>query len=176
MGRLMVLFQSKVALAIIGTLLLGSGAALIAAGPFSATANQTTTRQSPNYTIGSANGTATATPAPSATNNPPGVTPTSGKTPTATPKPRPPTATPTTGSGQVTTLNGTVTSVNTAANQFTVRSGGVTKTVTVTSQTTFTGACTSLSGMNTGWQVRAQGTYQADGSFAASSVNSYFDN
>ena len=165
MSRLILFFQSKIALAMIGTVLFGGGAALIAASSFSVIPNQSTTNQAQTSANISANRNGTSTPSTSGTSS----------TPTATPKPRPPTPTP--GSGQATNLRGTVTSVNTAASLFTVRLyGGAAKTIIVQTQTTFQGACTALSGMHTGWQVVVKGKYQADGSFVASNVTSSWDN
>jgi hypothetical protein len=169
MSRRILLFQSKVALAIIGTVLIGGGAAFIAAASFSATPSQTAANQSQNYVNIPASGDDTATPATATSATTP------GKSPTATPTRRPPTPTPTTGGSQATNLRGTVTSVDTANNQFTVMTSSGARTVTVTPQTSFTGACTSLSGMQTQWKVVAQGVYKADGTFAATSVYSSWD-
>jgi hypothetical protein len=161
MSRFIVFFQSKVALAIIGTVLFGGGAALVAAAPFTIT-NHAATKQAQNYTEISANGNETATP----------TTPTPGKSPTATPTPRPPT--PTAGSAQIITLHGTVGTINTGAGTFTIKlGGGSTKTVRVTSQTTFQGDATSLSGIHSGWHVDVQGVYQANGTFTAYSINAH---
>jgi hypothetical protein len=176
MSRLILFFQSKVALAIIGAVLLGGGAALAAAGPFGASPHPSTTQQPQSYANISSNGNGTATPGSSTPEASPAATPTSGTSPTATPTRRPPTPTPTPGIGQPTSLRGSVTNVNTSANLFKIRlSTGSIKTVTVTPQTTFTGACTSLGGLRSGWQVDVQGAYQADGSFAATAVNSWLD-
>jgi hypothetical protein len=171
MSKLIPYFQSKIALAIIGTLVFGGGAALLASASFGPT-----TQAQTNTNI-SANANTTATPGTTIPGTTPTTTSAPSATPTATPTPRPPTptSTPAPGIGQPTTLTGTVTSVNNAGNLFKVRSGGVTKTVTVTSQTTFTGACTSLSGMQTQWKVTVQGAYQDDGTFAATAVNSRVD-
>lgn len=179
MSRRILFFQSKVALAIIGTLLIGGGAALMASASFSAAPNQSSTNQSQNYVNASTSEDDTpssaTTPTTSTAGTTPSSTPTPGKSPTATPTRRPPTPTPTPGIGQATSFTGTVISVDTAASLFKVSSGGVTKTVTVTSQTTFTGACTALSGMHTQWWVDVHGAYQADGTFAATSVKSSLD-
>lgn len=170
MSRLILFFQSKVVLAIIGTVLFGGTAALLAGGAFTGPGTQPTAQQPQTYANISSSGTSTST-ALTAT-----ATVTPGISPTATPTPRQPTPTPTTPSEQATTLHGTVTSVNTSSSLFTVRiSGGATKTVTVQPQTIFQGACTSLSGMQTGWHVTVRGIYQTDGSFAASNVTSSMD-
>jgi hypothetical protein len=65
-----------------------------------------------------------------------------------------------------------VTQVNTSTNQFTVLvTTGAPTTVAVNAQTIFEGASTSLSGLQIGWSVEVQGTYQADGSLLANDVN-----
>lgn len=184
MSKLIFYLQSKIALAIIGMILFGGGAALIASASFSGAANHASGNQSQNTTNISNNGNPTNAPGastPTTADATPSETPKPGKSPTATPTPRPPrpTPTPTPGIGQATSLSGTVSYVNTASHLFKVRtsSGGTitTRTVTVTSQTTFTGACTSLSGMQTQWKVTIQGAYQADGTFAATAVTSWID-
>jgi hypothetical protein len=185
MSRLIPFFRSKLALALLGAVLCAGGAAFAAVGPFTMTANHAAPPQPQTYVGSSANGTGTPTPgtaAPGTTPTPaatsgvtPGATPsaTPGRSPTATPTPRPPTPTPTPQAGQAGSLHGTVTNVNTSTNQFTVRTfTGTTTTVAVNAQTTFQGACTSLSGLRTGWSVAAQGIYQADGSLLATAVNS----
>jgi cytoskeletal protein RodZ len=176
MSRRILFFQSKVALAIIGAVLIGGGAALMASASFSATPNQSSTNQSQNYvnvpTSGGSAPSSATTPTTSASGTTPSPTSTPGKSPTATPTRRPPTPTPTPKNGQAGTINGTVTSVDTTANQFTVRMiSGALKTVFVNSQTTFQGACTSLSGLHTGWDVVVQGVYQGS-ALLATDVNS----
>jgi hypothetical protein len=175
MSKLMLFFQSKLVLAMIGTVLFGGTAALLASQTFPGPATHPSAQQPQTAGDLTAGATSTATrlaaTATATTRPSPSATPTS-RVPTSTPSP-----TATTPSGQTTTLRGTVTKVNTSSGQFTARiSGGATKTVTVQSQTTFQGACTSLSGLQPGWFVVVQGTYQPDGSFAATSVTSSFDN
>jgi hypothetical protein len=149
MSRLILFFQSKVALAIMGAVLFGGGAALLASASFAPNASQAAAAQSQTRTNLS--------------------TSENGTTPTATAT-RTPTA-------QATSLHGSVTSVNISANLFTVRiSGGATRTVVVTSQTLFQGACSTLGGLHTGWHVVVEGAYQDDGTFAATAVTSSFDN
>lgn len=164
MSRLILFFQSKVTLAIIGAVLCGGGAALVAAMPFTGTINHGAPQQPQGFASIAAVGTGTATV---------GSSPTPGKSPTATPTPRLPTPTPTPRAGQAGGVRGTVTNVNTSTSLFTVRVfTGATTNVIVNSQTTFQGACTSLSGLHTGWSVIVQGVYQADGSLLANAVNS----
>jgi hypothetical protein len=176
MNSIISFFQSKVAIAIIGTVIFGGVAGLIAAGPFSSNSNHTSAYQAQSNTNPSGNGNNGTTPGASTPGSTPSAGATPGTTPTATPTKSPPTPTPTPGVGQATTLSGTVTSVSVGSNLFKVRSGGVTKTVTVTSQTNFTGLCTNLSGMQTSWRATIHGSYQSDGTFAATSVFSWIDN
>lgn len=158
MSRLILFYQSKVALAIIGAVLCGGGAAWVAAVPFTGTPNRTASTQPQSYAGIAAIGTGTATPAAR----------TPGKSPTATPTP-----TPTAGNGQPNPLRGVVANVDTSTNSFTVRVfGGATKSVIVTSQTTFQGVASSLSGLSPGWTVQVRGVYRADGALVASDVNS----
>jgi hypothetical protein len=175
MSRLILFFQSKVALAVIGAVLCGGGAALVAAVPFSGFTNHAAPQQPQSFASIAAIGTGTATPAARTPGSSPtpGGSPTPGKSPTATPTPRPPTPTPTPKAGQAGSVRGTVTNVNTNTSLFAVRVfTGATTTVVVNSQTTFQGACTSLSGLHAGWSVTVQGVYQADGSLLANAVHS----
>lgn len=186
MSRLILFFQNKIAIAILGAVVCGGGAAFVAAGAFTMITNHAAPQQPQTYADISSNGTGTPTPGtavpgttPTTAAATPGATPsaTPGTSPTATPTPRPPTPTPTPKAGQAGIIQGTVTTVNTSTSLFTVRVfPGATETVVVNSQTSFQGACTSLSGLQSGWQVSVHGTYQADGSFAASSVYSSLDN
>src|SRR5690242_1460343 len=100
MSRLRYFFQSKVALAIIGTVLFGGSAAVLASASF-APANQPSATQLQSNINNSSDGSNTSTPEAS-----PSATPTPGKSPTATPTRTP---TPTPGIGQPTSLGGTVT-------------------------------------------------------------------
>jgi hypothetical protein len=171
MNRLIALFQTKVALAIIGAVLCGGSAAWIVSTPFNFSPSQS---GSPQFqTQAGAAGLAGETETPGAVpSNTPGAT-----APRATPRPRStrtpsPTATP--GVGQSITMFGRVGTVNLTAKTFTVISisNGVTTTIVVTGQTVFQGAATSLSGLYPGWVVNVHGIYQADGTIAASDVNS----
>jgi Domain of unknown function (DUF5666) len=104
------------------------------------------------------------------------VNPTASRQPqtsgTTTTQPRSPTPVPS--AGLQVDIHGTVTQVNTSANQFTVLViTGFTTNVAVNSQTTFEGASTSLRGLQTGWSVDVAGVYQADGSLLANDVSSH---
>lgn len=157
MQKLILLLKSKVALAIIGTVLFGSLGAFSASFPFSSVFHGA---QKPSASLqaqaGLASiGAATATPMASAT---------------STPTPRP--ATPTPAGGQLLDLHGTVSSTNPGAGSFIIRqSNGATTTVMVTSNTTFQGDARSVSGLQPGWHVDVKGLFQANGTFTASLVN-----
>lgn len=160
MHTVILLLKSKVALAIIGTVLFGSMGAFIATFPFSSVF-----QSAPNSSASiqaqaglAAIGASTATPDASASSTP-----------------RPHATTPT--GGQLTDLRGTVSSTNPGASSFLIRQfNGATTTVMVTSKTTFQGDAQSLSGLQPGWHVDVKGTYQANGTFTASLVNANNDN
>ncbi len=167
MSRLMLLFHSKVAIAIIGAVLCGGGAAWMVSTPFDFSSGHTPSAQF--QTQAGAAGIAGETAAPGT----PQATNTPGSRPSATPTPRStrspaPTATP---GSQGITLRGSVGSVNTNAGTFTLISNGVTKTVEVTNNTTYHNGLSSLADLHTGLYVAVRGAYQPDGTFAATSVS-----
>lgn len=162
MSGLILFFKSKVVLAILGAVLFGTSGALVATVQFGSGPS----RSAPSALQGQAGlaavNNATATPGSSS------ASPT--KTPTRTPGPRP-TNTPRTG-GQLINLHGTVQSVNTAANTFTIKqTDGTITTVVVNANTTYQGTASSLSSLRAGWLVEVTGIYQTNGTFAASDVN-----
>ena len=169
MSGLILFFKSKVVLAILGAVLFGTAGAMVATFPFGSVPSSSSASARQGQAGVAALDNTTATPA--------GTTPSSTtmptKTPTRAPTPKP---TNTPGTGSV-TLRATVQSVNTSANTFTVKlfSGTIT-TVTVTANTVFQGGANSLSGLQVGWSVSVKGTYQTDGTFAASNVNAIIDN
>lgn len=162
MSGLILFFKSKVVLAILGAVLFGTSGALVATVPFGSAPS----RSAPSAPQGQA-GLAAVDNATA----PPGSSATPTRTPTRTPRP-----TNTPGAGGV-TLRGSVQSVNTSANTFTIKLfNGTITTVAVTANTVFQGLATSLSSLQVGWSVSVKGTYQAGGTFAASTVNAYIDN
>ncbi len=147
----MPLVRSKVALAMIGTLVAGAFGAAV--GAWSAPHGSTQAAQS----------SSALSPVPTSTPSPP---------PTATPAPPSPTATAIVTS--TTTVRGRVVSIGT--NSINCReSNGTTVTVTVTSATVWTGAANSLAQVRSGQRVNAQGA-TTDGQFVATSVNIQNDN
>lgn len=163
MSGLILFFKSKVVLAILGAVLFGTTGALVATVPFGSAPSRPSSSAPQGQAGLAAVDNATATPGSSAT-------PT--KTPTRAATPRP---TNTPGAGGV-TLRGAVQSVNTSANTFTIKLfNGTITTVAVTTNTVFQGQANSLSGLQVGWSVSVKGTYQAGGTFAASTVNAYID-
>lgn len=167
MSGLILFFKSKVVLAIMGAVLFGTAGAMVATLPFGSahSSPSASARQGQAGVAALDNTTATSSgPTPGSTQP--------AKTPTKAPAPKP-TNTLGTGGG---TLRGTVQSVNTSANTFTIKLfGGTITTVTVTANTVFQGHASSLSGLQVGWSVSVQGTYQANGTFAATNVNAYDD-
>lgn len=166
MSGLILFLKSKVVLAILGAVLFGTAGALVAAVPFGSTP--------PGPSSNTPQGQAGLVALDDATATPVKATPSNTAAPTNTPtKIPPPKPTNTPGTG----LRGTVQSVNTSANTFTIKlfSGTIT-TVTVTANTVFQGRTTSLGGLQVGWSVKVTGTYQPDGTFAATIVNAIIDN
>jgi hypothetical protein len=172
MSGLILFLKSKVVLAVLGAVLFGTAGALVAAVPFGSTPPGSSSSAPQGQAGLAALDDATATPggATSSSTSTPTQSPTKAPTKTSTPKP-----TNTPGTGAV-TLRGTIQSVNTSANTFTIKlfSGAIT-TVGVTANTVFQGRATSLSGLQVGWSVSVTGTYQTDGTFAATTVNAYDD-
>jgi hypothetical protein len=169
MSRLMLLFHSKVAIAIIGAVLCGGGAAWIVSTPFDFSSGHTPSAQFQTQAGAAGIAGETAAPGTPQATNTPGSRPSATPTPGSTRQPIP-TATP--GAGQTVDLHGRVGTVNSAAETFTIRLiNGTTKTVVVTAQTTYQGAATSLNTLYSGWRVEVQGVTQADGSIMASVVN-----
>lgn len=157
MSGLILFFKSKLVLAILGAVLFGTAGAVVAAVPFGGPPSSSSSSAPQGQAGLAAVDDATATPDSSAT-------PT--KTPTKTPRlTNPP------GTGGV-TLHGTVQSVNTAANTFTIKqTNGTITPVVVNAHTTYQGAASSLSSLQAGWLVEVTGIYQTNGTFAASGVN-----
>lgn len=164
MSGLILFLKSKIVLAILGAVLFGTAGALVAAVPFSSTPSGSSSSALQGQAGLAALDDATATPVratPSSTSAP-------TKTPTKIPAPKP-TNTPGTG------LRGTVQSVNTSANTFTIKLfSGTTTTVAVTANTVFQGHANSLSSLQAGWKVYVMGTYQGS-TFTATDVNAYDD-
>ena len=175
MSGLIFFLKSKVVLAILGAVLFGTAGALVAAVPFGSTppGSSSSALQGQAGLVALDNVTATPVRATPGSTGAPTKTPTKiPATPTRTPTPKP-TNTPRTG---VSTLGGSVQSVNTGANSFTIKqSNGTITTVTVTANTVFQGHANSLSSLQAGWKVYVTGTTQRDGTFAATNVNAYDD-
>ena len=162
MSGLILFFKSKVVLAILGAVLFGTSGALVATVPFGSAPS----RSAPSALQGQAGlaavDNATATPGTSAPTKTPTHIPTRTSRPTNTP-----------GTGAP-SLRGTVQSVNTSANTFTLLSNGTTITVAVNANTVYQGRATSLNSLQATWSVIVTGTYQGS-TFAATIVNAYDD-
>jgi hypothetical protein len=162
-------FRSKIAWAILGVIIIGGGSAAYAAastrGPQAAQSQNTTQAQTSSPTAQPSSATqtpqATATSAPSDDQPPPTDT---APAPTDTPSG----PTPTTGPRTV-QLSGSVQSVGSSS--FVIRSSGVDITINVTSQTRYTGAASSLSGITAGMSAQVQADQHSDGSFWAIAVD-----
>ncbi len=162
--------RSRVAFAIVGTIVLAATGAVVGARSAlpdnQAAAAAISTSQAPTGVSVEA-ATATATIAQ------PTATSTQQSTPTPPPQP---TARPTATPGGVVTLFCTITTVNSSAGTFTCRnSSGVTMTIMTNGQTQFTGAATQFSGLHAGLRARNTGSYQTDGTFLATRVSSSTD-
>lgn len=164
----MAFIRSRVAGAVLGLVIIGTGGAALAAVTTpppppaigSSALAATSATKTPKTAIASKpTATATSVPisAPTATNPPP---------PTAIP------ATPTPAVGQQTTIRGTVATITQSPQSFTVQSSAGTTTIDVNGSTQFSGKATTFSALRTGWQVNVQGIVQADGSVLAVSVDS----
>ena len=148
-------FQTKVAMALIGAILIGGTSAVLAAR----TVNEPSVLQTSNALTTNSNST-TSGQLPSATSStakPATSSPTAVVVPTVPDsKPTvPPTATPAV--GQTVTYSGTVTSVSVGTNTFVLTRNGVQHTIDVNAGTTFTGSATSFSGLQVGMHVQATG-------------------
>jgi hypothetical protein len=138
--------RSRVAFAIVGTIVLAGAGAVVGARSVlpndQAAAAVISASQDPTATSIIAQPTATSVQE-------------------ATPTPRAqPTARPTATPGGVVTVSCTITSVTSSAGRFICRnSSGVTKTVVTNGQTQFTGAATQFSGLRAGLRARNTGSY-----------------
>jgi hypothetical protein len=100
----------------------------------------------------------------------PTVTAQSTPTPRPTRTVRPTPTLPTSGPADV---HGSIRSINVTAGTFGYRiTTGARTTIITTTQTQFTGAATSLSGLQVGWLAEVVGTYQPNGTVLATLVNS----
>ncbi len=173
MARASKILTSRIRLAVIGILLLGS-----AGGVWAATGGPPQLRQAAN-TLTNTGADATSTPSgqeptvtpsddssqTSANGSP---TPTSHGTPT--PKPRStPTSTPGSGGGQAVHWHTAVVSVGT--NSFVLRVGGVNYTVLVNGATTWPGPVNAISGLHAGYDAEVLAIHQSGVTYLASTVN-----
>ncbi len=163
LGKLVFLFQRKVALTLIGAALCGSIGALVVVVPFttaSLSSSSQTRAQSGLVAIQAVETTQTP--------GSPSATPIRSTSPSPT--------SPGSETGQLIDLQGTVLQVNTTSGTFTIRlAGGSVKTIVVTSKTRFQGDAQSLSGLKPGWKVEVKGVFQVDGTFMASNVTAQHD-
>jgi hypothetical protein len=170
--------QTKVAMALIGVILIGGGSVLIVfmTAPHS-TIPVATANIAPTATATQTAAKATATPT---------VTPTSlpgsGQQPTATPTPQAsttatpittPTTTPTSTTGQTVNLSGRIGTVGN--NTFAFTSNSVSYTVVVNGQTAYSGGVTSFQQVKAGQRATIHGTLQGS-TITATSVNVQTDN
>ena len=172
--------RSKVALALIGTCLIGGGSAILAAqvtlsqeaALVAANVTQNTTYTNTSVPTSTSAVTATSTTSTATAAGSSGDVPTATPVvfPTATPRPRP-TATATPAVGQACNISGTISSIS-APSSFRLHSNGVGFTIDVNGSTVFTGSSTSLSGLQVNWTAQVSGTTQANGSCLAATVNS----
>jgi hypothetical protein len=143
-------FQTKVAMAVIGVVLIGGTSAVLAAR----TVNEPSVVQTTNAVSAHASGTSQ------------NLTSTSTKSKaTATAKAK-------SSSGQTITLSGRVRSVSTTTNTFILVNRSGSHTIDVNSGTTFTGAATSFGGLQVGMDALVTGKVQSDRSCLASRVDS----
>jgi Domain of unknown function (DUF5666) len=162
MGNGSPVVSSRVALAIIGAIVVGGISAAVAARPavhsdaaLADTGRSQTSRSSLTLATPRATASHKQSAAPHAR-------------PTATPRPGPPapTATP------LPSLQGTVTSTSPFTSSFVLGlDGAPPMTVDVNSNTVFRGAASSLSTLASGMQADVRGVHQSDGTFLASWVD-----
>lgn len=171
--------RNRVALALIGLLLIGGISAAVAVlttpqplraalvGAGQANAKPTATSAAMATTASSAGGTTTTDAGGTTTSGSSGTT--AGAAPTATTSPAQPPAS-TLASGDI---SGQIASVSSSEGYFimTLVNGSSVKVV-VTKTTTYQGSAQNLASLRAGWKVEVQGTAQADGSFLARDVNS----
>lgn len=160
--------RSRVALAVIGLLLVGGVSAAIAMlttpHPLPATLNAVSQRAT---ATGAAGAATTATP-PSQ----PAATDTTGSVATTPTTPRPtPLPTATFFPGQNVDVSGQVESVNTIANTFVLATRGSQFTITVNGSTAWSGSAHQVSDIKSGWVAEVHGTVQPGGSLLATEVN-----
>jgi hypothetical protein len=140
-------FKTMVARALIGIFLIGGTSAVLAAR----TVNEANVVQTTNAVMSHSSATS--------------QTSTSKSTKKST-------KTPTTSVGRTITLAGSVQSVSTANNTFTLVNRTGSHTIDVNSGTTFTGAASSLGGLRPGFDAWVIGTVQSNRSCLASQVSS----
>jgi hypothetical protein len=172
MSRIGSLFRNRIALALLGILIVGGGGAY-----WAVTSAASPPRQASN-SLTNADSTSTASAEdPTATTDP-------GATATATtlhntPTPRP-TATPCVATPTPLPINqgihwqGGV--VNVSATSFVLRVGCGRSTITVNSATTWPGQAKSLSDMSAGWVAEVEAISQGGGTYLATLVNAQRDN
>ena len=166
--------RSRVGLGVAGMLLVGLVGASIAVLTSSHTTPSATVRTTSQPTA-----TATTAPSPSPTST---LAPVRHElpAPTATPAP-PPESTPTVmpSAGQPIDLHGTVGTVTSGNNTFTLKtSTNGTVTVQVTSTTTFQiqGKTSTFQNLRSGMAAQVTGNFELDGTFVALSVDAQTDN
>ena len=165
----MAFIRSRVAGAVLGLVIIGTGGAALAAA----------TTPPPAQTAGSSTLAVTsATKTATGVASKPTATPTSAPTATTPPPPPPIPPTPTPAVGSSTLVQGTVMNVITSASPqyFVVQSSSGRPTIDVNGSTQFSGKATSLSTLQPDWQVSVTGIVQADGSILATTVHSSNDN
>ncbi len=178
----MAFLKGKLALVVLGTLLLGSAGALL--GAKSAILPSTSAAQL--AANGSNSGSNTTGTAPTATGigsstTIPGATPTDTSVPTATPTRVPPTPTPLPVPGQTLDLHGSVGIINQNQSTFVLNVRGGSYIVKVDSNTQWPGYAKSISGnpspaLATGMLAEVVGVYQGGGNLTASTVDAQPDN
>jgi hypothetical protein len=169
-------FQSKVGLAIMSACLIGGTSAVIAAKTAPgrqiitlAATNQIAAGSSPNSTSGSATATS-GKPTPTSGES---VSPTATAVAIPTNTPRPPTPTPQI--GQTIHIGGSIRSISTNPNSFSLHRLGVSTTIDVNSSTSYSGIATSFSSLQVGWSAQVTCVVQADRSCLASQVSAFLD-
>ncbi len=167
MEALTTLLRSKVGIAVLGAVLLGG------LGAYMGAASAWRPSQLPSGSVANTGAAAIGTTSPSATSTGSAGKQTRNPSPTNTPgsSPTTPPVTPVS-SGQTVDLHGTIGTINTTANSFTLNNSGSLITVVVNGQTAFQGSASSLQGLRSGWQAEVKGQTQSDGSFLAFLVNS----
>ena len=154
--------RNRVALAIVGTIIVG-----IAAAGVAALNTRLPSTSTPVAGAAASVGSSTATTSSAAPTGSAG-----SRQSTQNGSPTQPPSAPT---GELVDLHGTVGKVNQNANRFILNSTPVVAVI-VASSTQFQGSISNFQGLRSGMAAEVKGSYQSDGSFVAVLVNAQIDN